>query len=379
MQGAPFKYFAYGVAASEVEVDGFTGAYRLRRVDIVHDVGDSLSPLVDLGQIEGGFVQGAGWLTLEDLRWDTSDGPSRGRLATQAASTYKLPSFSEMPEDFHVTLLEQATEDGVGLRLQGRRRAAADARRSACARRCGRRSRPSGPPGTSVDLGSPVDPGGGVLGGRGGAGGGRAEAPGHGSARRATARAECGSADVLHWDRAGLAAPRAAPRAAPGVLVTRDDRARARPAGGRREDGGLSGQLLGHDRRRQPRGDRGRRARELLASQACEPETETTSLTERGAAPARRAVLRRRGDGAVRAAAPRCRPSRSSGSATSASSWPGSWPATTSTCTWSTRAPRSSSRDGSRRPPPTRWPGCTPPRGACPSWCSASCPPAPTS
>ena len=58
-------------------------------------------------------MQGAGWLTLEDLRWDTSDGPSRGRLATQAASTYKLPSFSEMPEDFHVTLLEQATEDGV--------------------------------------------------------------------------------------------------------------------------------------------------------------------------------------------------------------------------------------------------------------------------
>ena len=113
MHGEPFKYFAYGVAASEVEVDGFTGAYRLRRVDIVHDVGDSLSPLVDLGQVEGGFVQGAGWLTLEDLRWDESDGPARGRLATQAASTYKLPSFSEMPEDFRVTLLEKAHEDGV--------------------------------------------------------------------------------------------------------------------------------------------------------------------------------------------------------------------------------------------------------------------------
>jgi len=113
MQGSPFKYFAYGVAASEVEVDGFTGAYRLRRVDIVHDVGDSLSPLVDLGQVEGGFVQGAGWLTLEDLRWDTSDKPSRGRLATQAASTYKLPSFSEMPEVFNVVLLEKAHEDGA--------------------------------------------------------------------------------------------------------------------------------------------------------------------------------------------------------------------------------------------------------------------------
>ena len=87
MQGEPFKYYAYGVAAAEVEVDGFTGAYRTRRVDIVHDVGDSLSPLLDVGQIEGGFVQGAGWLTLEDLRWDEGHGPTRGRLATQSAST----------------------------------------------------------------------------------------------------------------------------------------------------------------------------------------------------------------------------------------------------------------------------------------------------
>ena len=113
MQGEPFKYFAYGASASEVEVDGFTGAYRIRRVDIVQDVGDSLSPLIDLGQIEGGFVQGAGWLTLEELRWDTSDGPHRGRLNTQAASTYKIPSFSEMPEEFNVHLFERATESGV--------------------------------------------------------------------------------------------------------------------------------------------------------------------------------------------------------------------------------------------------------------------------
>ena len=113
MQGEPFKYFAYGAAAAEVEVDGFTGAYRLRRADIVHDVGDSLSPLIDLGQIEGGFVQGVGWLTLEDLRWDETDGPHRGRLATQAASTYKIPSFSEMPEQFTVHLFERATESGV--------------------------------------------------------------------------------------------------------------------------------------------------------------------------------------------------------------------------------------------------------------------------
>jgi xanthine dehydrogenase large subunit len=113
MQGEPFKYFAYGVAAAEVSVDGFTGAYEVDRVDIVHDVGDSLSPLVDIGQIEGGFVQGVGWLTLEDLRWDVSDGPGRGRLATQAASTYKLPSLSEMPADLRVALLDRATEDGV--------------------------------------------------------------------------------------------------------------------------------------------------------------------------------------------------------------------------------------------------------------------------
>ena len=113
MQGEPFKYFAYGAAMAEVEVDGFSGLYRTRRVDILQDVGDSLSPLVDIGQVEGGFVQGAGWLTLEELRWDESDGPHRGRLATQAASTYKLPSFSEMPEVFNVALLERATETGV--------------------------------------------------------------------------------------------------------------------------------------------------------------------------------------------------------------------------------------------------------------------------
>lgn len=113
MTGTPFKYFVYGVAASEVEVSCFDGSYTLRRVDIVHDVGDSLSPLIDLGQIEGGFVQGAGWLTLEDLRWDTSQTPRRGRVATQAASTYKIPSFSEMPEVFNVELLDKAHEEGA--------------------------------------------------------------------------------------------------------------------------------------------------------------------------------------------------------------------------------------------------------------------------
>ncbi|MGO1562213.1 MAG: xanthine dehydrogenase molybdopterin binding subunit [Actinomycetaceae bacterium] len=112
-QGEPFRYFAYGVAVAEVEVDGFSGAYRFLRTDIVHDVGDSLSPLIDVGQVEGGYVQGVGWLTQEELVWDLSDTDRRGRLATQAASTYKLPSFSEMPEQLNVHFLERAEETGV--------------------------------------------------------------------------------------------------------------------------------------------------------------------------------------------------------------------------------------------------------------------------
>jgi xanthine dehydrogenase large subunit len=157
MRGHPFKYFAYGVAASEVEVDGFTGAHRTRRVDIVHDVGDSLSPLVDLGQVEGGFVQGAGWLTLEDLRWDESDGPARGRLTTQSASTYKLPSLGELPGELHVAFLEHAHEDGVvhGAKAVGEpplmlALSVREALRQAAAA--------FGPPGTSVDLASPATP-----------------------------------------------------------------------------------------------------------------------------------------------------------------------------------------------------------------------------
>ncbi len=157
VQGEPFKYFAYGVAAAEVSVDGFTGAYQVDRVDIVHDVGDSLSPLVDIGQIEGGFVQGVGWLTLEDLRWDVSDGPGRGRLATQSASTYKLPSLSEMPADLRVALLDRATEDGsiYGSKAVGEPPlmlafSVREALRDAVAA--------FGPVGRSVDLASPATP-----------------------------------------------------------------------------------------------------------------------------------------------------------------------------------------------------------------------------
>jgi xanthine dehydrogenase large subunit len=107
-QGAPFHYFAYAAAVSEVEVDSFTGDYRLLRTDILEDVGDSVSPLVDRGQIEGGFIQGVGWLTLEELVWD-----AKGRLATAGASTYKLPSWTEVPDVFNVDFLERATEPGT--------------------------------------------------------------------------------------------------------------------------------------------------------------------------------------------------------------------------------------------------------------------------
>jgi xanthine dehydrogenase large subunit len=107
-RGRPFYYYAFGAAVSEVEVDGFTGQYRILRTDILHDAGDSLSPVIDRGQIEGGFLQGVGWLTLEELLWSDD-----GRLTTTGASTYKLPSLSEMPEVFNVEMLERAAQPGV--------------------------------------------------------------------------------------------------------------------------------------------------------------------------------------------------------------------------------------------------------------------------
>ena len=107
-RGRPFHYYAYGAAVSEVEVDGFTGQFRLLRTDILHDAGDAISPIVDRGQIEGGFLQGVGWLTLEELLWD-----AKGRVSTGSASTYKLPSWSEVPEVFNVEMLERATQPDV--------------------------------------------------------------------------------------------------------------------------------------------------------------------------------------------------------------------------------------------------------------------------
>jgi xanthine dehydrogenase molybdopterin binding subunit/xanthine dehydrogenase small subunit len=107
--GKPFHYFAYGVCCAEVELDGHTGMKRVRRVDIVHDVGDSLHPHIDRGQIEGAFVQGMGWLTSEELSWRAD-----GRLQTHSASTYAIPTIGDTPTDFRVALWDQhATQPGV--------------------------------------------------------------------------------------------------------------------------------------------------------------------------------------------------------------------------------------------------------------------------
>jgi xanthine dehydrogenase large subunit len=97
--GRPFYYFAYGAACSEVMIDTLTGELKVERVDILHDVGRSLNPAIDIGQIEGGFVQGMGWLTTEELVFDNA-----GRLATHAPSTYKIPVASDVPEKFNVRL-----------------------------------------------------------------------------------------------------------------------------------------------------------------------------------------------------------------------------------------------------------------------------------
>ena len=100
-QGRPFYYFAYGAAVSEVSVDTLTGEYQVDRTDILHDVGRSLNPDIDIGQIEGGFVQGMGWLTTEELWWDDA-----GRLRTHAPSTYKIPLASDRPRIFNVKLAD---------------------------------------------------------------------------------------------------------------------------------------------------------------------------------------------------------------------------------------------------------------------------------
>ena len=203
--GRPFLYFAYGAALSEVVIDTLTGEHRVVAVDILHDVGRSLNPAIDLGQIEGGFVQGMGWLTTEELVFD-----DRGRLLTHAPSTYKIPTASDRPARMDIRSVgarPQCRADDPP--FQGGRRAAADA----------------------GDLGLlGADPGG----GRGGAGQGAA------AARRARdARAHPGR------DRASLRARCVTGRTRRARRSTRADRAghgagdrRLGAARGRRADGG---------------------------------------------------------------------------------------------------------------------------------------------
>ncbi len=105
-RGHPFYYFAYGAACTEVAVDMLTGEYRLERVDILHDCGRSLNPILDIGQIEGAYVQGAGWLTTEELWWD-----AKGRLRTHAPSTYKIPACSDRPRIFNVSLYDSPNRE----------------------------------------------------------------------------------------------------------------------------------------------------------------------------------------------------------------------------------------------------------------------------
>jgi xanthine dehydrogenase large subunit len=108
--GRPFFYFAYGAAVTEVVIDRLTGENRILRADILHDTGTSLNPALDIGQVEGAYVQGAGWLTTEELVWD-----GKGRLSTHAPSTYKIPACSDRPDVFNVALWRKPNrEDAVG-------------------------------------------------------------------------------------------------------------------------------------------------------------------------------------------------------------------------------------------------------------------------
>jgi xanthine dehydrogenase large subunit len=104
LQGKPFYYFAYGAACAEVVVDTLTGEHKVQRADVLHDVGQSLNPAIDIGQVEGAFIQGMGWLTSEELWWH----PTTGQLATHAPSTYKIPTANDAPAHFDVRLYDGA-------------------------------------------------------------------------------------------------------------------------------------------------------------------------------------------------------------------------------------------------------------------------------
>jgi xanthine dehydrogenase large subunit len=106
LNGRPFFYFAYGAAVSEVLVDTLTGEWKLLRADLLHDAGTSINPAIDLGQVEGAFIQGMGWLTVEELWWNKD-----GRLMTHAPSTYKIPAVNDCPADFRTTLFKNANPE----------------------------------------------------------------------------------------------------------------------------------------------------------------------------------------------------------------------------------------------------------------------------
>ncbi|WP_250499179.1 xanthine dehydrogenase molybdopterin binding subunit [Caballeronia sp. GAWG1-5s-s] len=108
LTGHPFYYFAYGAAVSEVVIDTLTGEWKLLRADVLHDAGRSINPAIDLGQVEGGFIQGMGWLTTEELWWNRD-----GRLMTHAPSTYKIPAVNDTPAAFHVALFRGAGNENV--------------------------------------------------------------------------------------------------------------------------------------------------------------------------------------------------------------------------------------------------------------------------
>ena len=103
-QGRPFYYFCYGAAVTEVTIDTLTGENIINRVDILHDAGNAINPALELGQIEGGFVQGQGWLTIEEVNWN-----SKGQITTISPSTYKIPAISDIPKEFNVEIYK----DGI--------------------------------------------------------------------------------------------------------------------------------------------------------------------------------------------------------------------------------------------------------------------------
>ena len=154
MRGRPFFYFSYGAAVAEVAIDTLTGESRVLRADLVQDCGTSLNPAIDLGQIEGAFVQGQGWFTCEELWWD-----AKGRLRTVGPSTYKIPGSRDAPADLQRQDAGQcAVARGDDLPLQGGRRAAADAGDRGVDGAQGRDRRGCGDRRTAVRLDAPATP-----------------------------------------------------------------------------------------------------------------------------------------------------------------------------------------------------------------------------